>query len=376
MTRIDRYIMFEFVRVFLICFITFLGLFVVADFVNNIDELTKYGQTHGGLPRVLMTHYGPKVPWFFDLIGRIVALVAAVFSITSLQRNNEMAAMMAAGISRWRIAKPLVFCVALIAILGMLNRELVIPRLGSSIMRAAKNYAGDQSEEVRSQYDHATEIFVDGKGVIPAERAIESPHFGLPDDLAPRGTRIVAERAIHKDATAERPRGFLVTGVESGELSVRTSLVKDGSPVVIHPHDAAWLEPDQLYVATELPFEQLRASANWRQYASTLNLISGARNKSLDSGADVSVRIHARILQPVMDMIVLFLGLPIVLSRESRNAFIAVGSCMSVVAVFVVATLGFHSMGNNYMIGPTLAVWLPMMIFVPVATLISEPLRR
>ena len=195
MTRVDRYIVSEFVRVFVICFMTFFGLFVVADFVNHIDELAAQGKAHGGLGKVLLGYYGPKLPWFFDLIGRIVALVAAIFAITSLQRNNEMASMMAAGISRWRIVKPLVYSAALIAVVGMLNRELLIPKLGNSIMREARNYGGERSEKVRSQYDHATGIFVDGVGVIPASRAIDQPRFDLPTELAPRGTRIEANLA-------------------------------------------------------------------------------------------------------------------------------------------------------------------------------------
>ena len=94
------------------------------------------------------------------------------------------------------------------------------------------------------------------------------------------------------------------------------------------------------------------------------------------SGADVSVTIHARLLQPVLDMLVLFLGLPVVLSRESRNAFIAVGSCLLIVTVFVIVSLALRSMGMNYIISPSLAVWLPLMIFVPLAVLIGGPLRR
>ena len=121
MTRIDRYIVTEFLRVFLICFVTFMGLFVVADFVNNLDELLRHGKSHGGLLNVMLGYYGPKVPWFFNLIGRVVALIAAVFAITSLQRNNELAAMMAAGVSRWRIVKPLVVCAGIVTTFGVLE---------------------------------------------------------------------------------------------------------------------------------------------------------------------------------------------------------------------------------------------------------------
>ena len=64
------------------------------------------------------------------------------------------------------------------------------------------------------------------------------------------------------------------------------------------------------------------------------------------------------------------------LARESRNAFMAAGSCLLIVTVFLVVVLAFQVMGMNYLIRPALATWCPLMIFIPTAMLMSEPLRR
>lgn len=377
MTRIDRYIVTEFGRVFLICFITFLGLFIVADFVNNLDELVKHAKTHGGLPNVLLSFYGPKVPGFFDLIGRIVALVAAIFAITSLQRNNEMASMMAAGISRWRIIKPVVASVAFVALLGVLNRELLIPQFSDTMGRDARNFAGDQTGTVRARHDHATDIFFDGEGIRAAPPEIDQPSFGLPAELAVRGTRLEAELARYYPADGDRPAGFLLSGVTSPkDIAKRSSLYLGDKPVVYSPRDNRWLKQDQAFVPTGLPFAHLQSGNQSRQYASTYELITGARNPSLDYGAEVSVAIHARMLQPLLDMTLLFLGIPVVLARESQNVFKAVGSCIFLITLFVIVSLGFHGLGVSYLLRPSLAVWMPLMIFVPIAALMSEPLRK
>lgn len=377
MRLIDRYIVVEFSRVFLICFLTFLGLFIVADFVNNFDELAKFGKDHGGLGRVALAFYGPRVPWFFDMVGRVVALVAAVFAVTSLQRHNEMAAMMAAGISRWRIVKPLVYGVGTVAILGMLNRELVIPQLREAISRDAKNFSGDRTVKVWARYDNTTDIFFDGEGLRVASREIEQPKFHLPSNIAARGTRLEAELAKYLPRTKDRPAGFLMTGVTSPKNAALLASIYDGEiPLLFGPADTEWLEQDQLFVPTDLPFEHLRSGNNWRRHASTFSLIAGARNASLGYGADVNVAIHSRILQPVADLLLFFLGMPIVLSKESRNAFIAMGSCMLLIALFVIVSLGFQSMGMNYLMRPSLSAWAPVVIFLPTAVFMSEPLRR
>ena len=75
------------------------------------------------------------------------------------------------------------------------------------------------------------------------------------------------------------------------------------------------------------------------QFASTAQLIAGLRNPSVDFGADVRVEIHSRIVHPFLDVTLLFLGLPLVLTRENRNVFLAIGLCLLVVTVFVLATM-------------------------------------
>ena len=73
------------------------------------------------------------------------------------------------------------------------------------------------------------------------------------------------------------------------------------------------------------------------------------------------------MVQPFLDVTLLFLGLPLVLSRQTRNVFIAIGLCVLVVSVFVLLTLAFQHLGATYLLDPALAAWLPLMVFIPVA---------
>ena len=52
--------------------------------------------------------------------------------------------------------------------------------------------------------------------------------------------------------------------------------------------------------------------------------------------------IHARIVQPLLDMTLLFLGLPLVVTRESRNVFVAMGICMVVTTAFTLVVVGMQ----------------------------------
>ena len=60
------------------------------------QSVGRHGKSHGGLPAVLLGYYGPKVPWFFDLIGRIVALIAG----SANDGRSRLAAASLAGVAR------------------------------------------------------------------------------------------------------------------------------------------------------------------------------------------------------------------------------------------------------------------------------------
>jgi lipopolysaccharide export system permease protein len=68
------------------------------------------------------------------------------------------------------------------------------------------------------------------------------------------------------------------------------------------------------------------------------------------------------------------LGLPLVVSRTNRNPFVAIGLCLAVVTAFMLVVLGGQSLGGSGWMQPALAVWLPLILFAPVAVWLSESL--
>ena len=135
-------------------------------------------------------------------------------------------------------------------------------------------------------------------------------------------------------------------------LATERSLMLKGRPVVLTPRDYAWLKPDECFVVSNVGFEHLEAGNTWRQFSSTAELIRGLRNRSLDFGADERLAIHARVVQPLLDMTLLFLGLPLVLSRSNRNVFLAIGLCLALVVAFMLVVLGCNYLGSSYWFEP------------------------
>ena len=377
MRLIDRYVFSVFIKVFLVCFLSLTGIYAVGDFVGNLNEFIEAADQQGSILTLLATYYGVRVPWFFDLVGRVAALISAVFAITWLQRNNEMTALMAAGISRWRIIKPLVLGVGMISLLAVVNREWVIPALRDELSRKVRDPHGDQGVPLSPHYDHLTDILITGQEAIQSEKRIVQPVLQLPLSMPQFGTQLAAASAVRQPATPEHPAGYLLSDVVlPANIDKLECVLLDGRPIIYTPATTRWLKSRQAFVVSDVNFGQLMGGRTWSQFASTTELVAGLSNPSMGLGADVRVAVHARIVQPVLDMALFFLGVPIVLARESRNVFVAAGSCVLIVASFYLIMLAAHGLGMHFLLTPAQAAWTPVMITVPWAVAASAPLRR
>lgn len=365
---IDRYLLRQFLQTFVICYLSLTGLYVVFDAFTNLDEFLRWAEKGGGLLAVMGPHYVYRAIWFFDRTAGLLTLTAAMFTVTWIQRHQELTALMAAGVSRARVVVPVIVSVVIISLLAAANREMVIPGLREQLAIKPRDMAGDVGRNLTPRYDNQTDVLLRGAATYADRQRIAQPDFLLPPSLDHYGKRLVAAEAFYQPPEGDRPGGYLFQGVQEPlGLDGQSSLALDGMLVLITPRDANWLQPGQCFVASDVSFEQLTSGSAWREFSSTAALIRGLRNRSLDFGADVRVTVHTRIVQPLMDVTLLFLGLPLVLSRENRNVFLAIGLCALVTSAFVLVAIGFQYLGSIYAISPALAAWAPLILFVPVA---------
>jgi lipopolysaccharide export LptBFGC system permease protein LptF len=78
---------------------------------------------------------------------------------------------------------------------------------------------------------------------------------------------------------------------------------------------------------------------------------------------------------PILNLLVLLLGLPFVAGREERNYFASIG--VAVVLFIGVYVLSFTStaFGNAGHLSPLLAAWFPIFVVLPASILSMESLR-
>ena len=375
-TIIDRYMLRQFIQVLVICLMSLIGLYIVIDAFGHLDHFVDYAEKHGNLLGTMATYYSFQAIVFFNRTSGTMTLIAVMFTITWIQRHHEMTALLAAGITRTRVLRPVLIAAVCVTMLAAANREFILPNIREHLATDTKNLGGEQQANMESRFDKQTDICIGGSKIVPAAQKIINPSFMLPRTLNRYGMRLSANEDFFLPAKGDLPSGYLLNGVTAPKALLKSpAMLLDTKTVIYTPVGSDWLKPDQLFVVSGVSFEFLAAGANWRDFASTREMIHQLRSPSTDLGADVRVAIHTRFIQPFLDTTLLFLGLPFVITRTNRNPFLAIGLCLAVVTAFMVVSLACQSLGTNGWLAPTLAAWLPLLIFAPIASY-SDALRQ
>src|SRR5579872_6958279 len=124
---IDRQMIRGYFKSYIVCLTSLLSLYVVVDLFTNLDDFTGHNTTLWAALLRIMTYYGYKVSQIFDRLCEAIVLLAAMFTVAWMQRNNEQVPLLSAGISTRRIVIPVLACAWLMLSLTVVNQEVVIP---------------------------------------------------------------------------------------------------------------------------------------------------------------------------------------------------------------------------------------------------------
>ncbi len=368
MTRIDRYILVLYFRSLIVCFLSLSGLLIIVHVFSNLDEFIDYGNQTGNMVQGLLNYYGPYSLGIFDKLVGLMAMMAMMFVIAWLYRTNELTAILAAGVSKGRVVKPMLIATVAVFALGTINREIVLPRFANSLGKNPQDLGGKQQLTMRPMYDRDQYFLIGGKHLLVDDHQIVEPIFRLDGPASRIGKQITADTATYVAADSTHPGGYLLEGVRSPvDFATKDSVVDQGRTFLLLPKDQPWLKSTQCFIVSNVPFDLLEGGSAWKTYASTWSMIQRVRSDPRYYGADVRVAIHARIVRPFLDVALVLLGMPIVLLRQDRHLFWVAGAAISLVVLYMGLVIGVAALGSSgTFLSPWLAAWLPLVMLLPV----------
>jgi lipopolysaccharide export system permease protein len=355
---LDRQMIYNYVKAYIVCLTSLLGLFIVVDLFTNLDDFTSNKQGVEGTLRHIGVYYGYNVPKIFDRLCEAIALLAGMFTVAWMQRNNELLPQLSAGVSTRRVVFPVLLAACGMLGLSVANQEFLMPALDGFIVENGKsNFNGDKETEVKGTYDvHG--IHVSGRVAFRKTLTIDKFTCVIPPKLGRDTlTTLQAESAQY---VPERG-GWVLTRTVPPELDnwARKDLL---TPIT----------PGKYFLSTDVDFDTATRSKNWFLYLSTWRLWEEMNKPGNAQLSSLAVILHMRLTRPILGVVLVVLGLSVILRDQNRNVFVSAGLCLSLCALFFASIIACQYLGSHEHVAPALAAWLPLLAFGPVAVVMFD----
>src|SRR5882724_191310 len=123
LTILDRQMIYSYLKAYVFCLVSLMGLFIVVDLFMNLEDFTANRKDFASVVSYVGLYYGYKMFQIFDRLCEPVVLLAGMFTVAWMQRSNELLPLLSAGVSTRRAVRPVLVCACAMMGLVAVNQE-------------------------------------------------------------------------------------------------------------------------------------------------------------------------------------------------------------------------------------------------------------
>ncbi len=365
-TILDRYIVRSLLINYAIALGTMLSLYIALDMFVNMDEFTEQGFPVLTVVGNMMSYYWPNLFLYFKEMSGSITLFACLTVLARMRKQNEMTALLASGVSLYRVAAPmLVFGLVTTALL-VVDTEVLIPSVSHKLARDHDDADGTQARAIMFLRDRDSALLSAGR-FDPATGSLHRLLVLTRDEAGRVVFMLEADRAAWEAPSATNPQGLW--RLERGRLTTRTRREGMG----LGPSEDKSLTLTDSYESDLSPQAiQLRQSEGWIRYLSLSELDELQRQRVPNLASIIQTK-HARKTQPVVSMVLLLLGLPFFLRPSPGLLLSDTGKCMTACGLCYVTTFVTQSIQSSS--ASALPMWIPIFVFGTLAVVLIDRIR-
>lgn len=348
-STLDRYLLREWLRVFLITLIGFPILVIVIDLTDKLDQYLSRGVSRGAVA----LSYVFDLPEKMFLVLPVAVLFATVFTVGALGRHSELTAAKASGISFHRLVRPLFVAAVASFIAGLLLGEI-------APVATTRRLEMLGEKAIRSTTSRYNFVYRADRGWVYAIRSLELRTREMTDLLLEReGTGpayptiiLAAQRAAYSD-TARTPVAGARWTLHRGTIRYLAGNQPEGEVA---------FEFDSLRSRTlrERPVDLLAEpkSPDEMRYAELRRYIE-ALTRSGSNAKKLQVELALKIAIPFICLLITLFGAPLAISTPKSGAAWGVAASLATTFIVLLMFQLAKAIGLGGVLPPLLAAWTP-----------------
>ena len=351
---LDEYVVREFLTMFLLVLAAFVLLLIIFTFFELVGDIIR---NHISLITV-GDYLVNLTPSMLYQIAPLAVLIAALVVFGVLNRNSEIVAMKATGISLYRLVIPIVSIALILAISLFLFDQYYLPQANRR-QEALRNIIKGRPPQT---YLHPEQTWIFGQP-RPGEPArifyyqffdhnrnefANLSVFEFNPQTFSLTRRIFAGRAVwDDDSDSWKFENGWVRDIDGGNVTNYRTFLSTTFPEVHEPPD--YFEKEDL-LAPEMNFAQLES------YVRDLQ----------QSGFDtmrLRVALWHKLAYPLVAVVMVVLAIPFALSMGRRGSLSGIAIAISVALAYFVVDGLFNAMGNVNYLPAAMAAWSSDILF-------------
>jgi LPS export ABC transporter permease LptG/LPS export ABC transporter permease LptF len=347
----DRYITRRLLPPLLLVVFSTALLYVVADLSSNVEDMARNSVPAG----VILTYYANLVPQVFLDVTPFALMISVLILLTLLERQQEMTALKAAGISLFRLTIPVLLVAAVSAAGRWVLGDVVVPNANREAQRLLDRIKGRETTRTYRSSDRQWLLSRDSESLYnflryddPSNTLIRFTMFRVDEDMA-LNFYLFSRRVRYYDGVWVADSGWFRQIFPDGTDEFRriTAPLKLEIPEDPEYFGQEYRRPSEMSVGELASYIRELVESGYRP------------NKLI-------VRWHQKFAYPLSAFVMVLLALPFGLNRGGRRVTTMQGIAVALtlgIAYFMMTAL-FGRLGEVDVLPPIIGAWAPVVLAV------------
>ena len=344
--HLDRYVLQSWIRIFVL---TALGFPLVSILINLTDTLNRL-LDRGLTMRDIVISYIYSIPENVFLVMPAAVLFATVFTVGAMGRHSELTAAKASGQSFHRLMRPIFIAAAAASVLAFVVGELA-PGATARQMEIQK---AKPSRPTSTRFNF---VYRGDAGWVYTVRSLDVTN------------RQLKQLLLERQGTGLNYPGLVLTADSASyDAALKTWRLRRGaSRIIASPARQATFNfrTMRLKALKQTPADLLAESKapDEMRYAELGRYIDALKRSGNDANKLV-VEQALKLALPATCIIIALFGAPLAVTTPRAGAAVGIAISLGTTVIFLLFVQITKAIGAGGLINPTLAAWIPNVVFL------------